>query len=246
MNQPRYPALKHRPTAQLIYRTLVLPALWRAFDRIAIQDNQGVEGRGLPTILYANHVSWWDGYFFFLLEQSWRAEFYLMMEEAQLSRYRFFQQTGCFSVDRADPREAMRSVQYAAQLLAGKPRRTLIIFPQGVIVPNDRRPLDTYPGVAHIAKRAGAVRCLPIALRLEFGQQQRPEGYLRIGPGHVLEGGNTRAMQAELDRRLLHEVDALRDDFLAGRTDDYATLLHGMPSVNVLWDRLRGKGRGVP
>lgn len=179
---------------------------------------------------------------FVLSDERWRIESYLMMEEAQLRRYRFFQRCGCFSVDRHDPREAMRSVGYAAQLLRDDPRRTLWIFPQGEIQPNDRRPLATYAGAAYVARRAGRVRCVPVALRFEFLGEQRPEALIRLGPPHIVEGGNVKALHAEMDRRLLAEVDGLRDDVLNQTTTGYTTVLTGRSSVNVLWDRVRAKG----
>ncbi len=216
-----------------------MPPIRQTFGRVALLDRSGEAGRGLPTILYSNHVSWWDGYLAFVLEQHWHGEFYLMMEEAQLRRYRFFQRCGCFSVDRQDAREGLRSVQYAADLLSGGAQRTLLIFPQGTITPNDRRPLATYPGVTHVAKRVGAVRCIPMALRLEFLLQQRATAFMRLGPAHVVDGGSARALQAELDARLLQEVDNLRDDVVNGDHASFPTLLRGRRSINVWWDEVR-------
>ncbi len=239
---PRLPARKNWLVEASIYRTIVRPALRRTFRRIAILAPYGEDWSGLPTIFYANHVSWWDGWIaFFLYDERWRIEGYLMMEEPQLRRYRFFQQCGCFSVDRYDAREGMRSVLYGADLLRADPSRSLWIFPQGEIRPNDRRPLNTYSGAAHIARRIGAVRCVPVALRFEFLGEQRPEALIRLGKPHLVEGGDSKAIHQEMDDRLLAEVDQLRDDVIDGRTDHYTTALGGRSSINVLWDRVRGK-----
>ena len=240
---PHFPARKTPRVEAAIYRTMVRPSLRRSFHRIAISAPYEEDWRGMPTIFYANHVSWWDGYMaFFLFDERWRIEAYLMMEEPQLSRYRFFQWCGCFSVDRYDPREGMRSVIYAAHLLQARPDRALWIFPQGEIVPNDRRPLRTYAGAAHIARRVGRVRCVPVALRFEFFGEQRPEALIRLGPPHIAEDTDTRALHADMDRRLLIEVEGLRADAIAGTTASYRTALTGHPSINVLWDRVRGRG----
>jgi 1-acyl-sn-glycerol-3-phosphate acyltransferase len=202
----------------------------------------GEDWHGLPTLYYSNHVSWWDGYLaFFLFHERWHTEGYLMMEEPQLRRYRFFQRCGCFSVDRQDAREAMRSVCYAASLLHGRPGRGLWIFPQGEIQPNDLRPLTTYSGAAHVARRAGSVRCVPVALRFEFFGEQRPEALIRLGPPHIVEEPDTTLLHADMDRRLLDEVEGLRADVLSGATARYRTALAGHASVNALWDRVRGK-----
>ena len=238
--EPHFPARKRRLPAALVYHVLVRPALRRSFVRVAISAPEGPQPPDLPVLLYSNHVSWWDGYLAFLLtRERWNTETYLMMEERQLRRYRFFQWCGCFSVDREDPREALRSVAYAANVLHGHPGRSVWIFPQGEITPNDRRPLTTYSGTAHIALRAAPVRCVPVALRLEFFGEQRPEALVRIGPSHVVEGGTARSLQADMDRRLLQTVDELRADALSGATQHYRTVLPGRASINVIWDRVR-------
>jgi len=87
------------------------------------------------------------------------------------------------------------------------------------------------------------VRCVPVALRFEFLGEQRPEALIRLGPPHVVEGGDVKALHLEMDRRLLEEVNGLRDDVLNQTTTDYTTVLAGHSSVNVLWDRVRGRHR---
>lgn len=224
---------------------LVRPALRRTFHRIAIG---GVEPgpSPLPTLMYSNHPSWWDGYIaFFLSNERWRREAYLMMEEPQLARYGFFRYCGVFGVNRHDPREGMRSVAYAANLLGQRPRRLLWIFPQGEITPNDKRPLNMFRGAAHVAKRAAPVRCIPMALRFEFVMEQRPEAFIRFGPGHSVEPGvDTKALHHDMEARLTAEVDRLRSDVVEGGTAHYMTVLQGRDSVNVRWDKVRGWVRG--
>lgn len=192
-----------------------------------------------------NHPSWWDGYMAFVLsDELWRSESYIMMEEAQLARYGFFRFCGAFGVDRHNPRAGMRSVAYAANLLASTPGRVVWMFPQGTITPTDRRPLGTFAGAAHLAKRAAPVRCVPLALRYEFGGEQRPEALLRFGPAHMVEGrADTRALHHEMDERLEREMNTLHDDWISGTTANYQTILTGHASINVMWDRVRGKNR---
>lgn len=239
--QPRLTARKTPAIEALIYRTLVRPGLRRMFHRIALHTAEPQPTSARSTIIYANHPSWWDGYIaFFLSDELWRCESYLMMEQPQLARYGFFRYCGVFSVDRSDPREGMRSVAYAADLLRARPGRVLWIFPQGEITPNDRRPFETFTGTAHIAKRAAPVRCIPMALRFEFLGEQRPEALVRLGPALEIEGQvNPKALHQQLDQRLLHEVDQLRADTLSGATAQYRTVLTGRASVNVVWDRVR-------
>jgi hypothetical protein len=80
-----------------------------------------------------------------------------------------------------------------------------------------------------------------VALRFEFRGEQRPEALARIGEPHIVDGADARTLHAEMDQRLLHEVDALHDDLNSGAVEGYATALRGQQSINVWWDRVRGK-----
>ncbi len=242
--RPRLPAQKTPILEALIYRLLARPALRRTFHRIAIGGEEP-QPSTLPTLVYANHPSWWDGYIaFFLSDERWKNTGYLMMEEPQLRRYSFFRYCGVFSVDRHDRREGMRSVRYAADLIRQRPNRYLWIFPQGEITPNDARPLVLFRGAAHIAKVAAPVRCVPMALRFEFVDQQRPEVLINFGSAHVVEAGtDARALHDEMETRLTAAVDRLRDDVIDGSIAAYETALRGTESVNVRWDKVRAWAR---
>ena len=56
-------------------------------------------------------------------------KFYFMMQEDQLLKYRFFNQTGAFSI-RKSSREALQSLSYASSLLE-EPSNMVLIYPQG-------------------------------------------------------------------------------------------------------------------
>lgn len=236
----RLPARKIALLEAAIFYALVQPALRRTFHRVALAGPP--PAADLPLVIYSNHPSWWDGYIAFLLARVvWRRDGYLMMEEPQLERYSFFRYCGVFGVDRRRPRQGWQAVRYAAALL-DRPARLVWIFPQGVITPNDRRPLVTFAGAAHIACLAAPVRCLPVALRFEFLQEQRPVALVRVGAAHVVAPGTSaRALHREMDARLTAELDALREDVLRDTTATYTTVLAGRASVNVRWDRWRAR-----
>lgn len=249
---PAIPAQHNRIMSALVYRFLARRSTWAHFDRVWLK----VEGplphpADGPLIVYLNHPSWWDGYMAFLLSRVVLRdgfEPYVMMDERELRRYRFFAWCGSFSIDRQDARSAMRSVAYIARMLGARRERALWIFPQGELTPNDRRPLTIYPGVAHVVRRVGGALLWPVALRYEFRGEQRPEAFIRAGPPHYAAAQlDTRALSAEVGRRLTHSVDALRDEVNAGNLEGYGTLLHGRPGVNRLFDAWRARlpGRGA-
>lgn len=242
--QPQIPA-RHRPLlAGAIYHGLIRPALRGQFQRVWLRVEGELPARG-PLVVYLNHPSWWDGYAAMLLDRTLLRRAYtsyVMMDQDQLARYPFFRWCGAFSVDRSAPRSALASVEYATRQLARHDDRALWIFPQGELLPNDRRPIDIGAGAARIALGARAT-LLPVALRLEFGRAQRPELFIRVGPAHRAEGGRPAALTADLSARLTLAVDELRDDVLRGDLRGYRVLLRGRRGIDRRWDQLRGRGR---
>jgi 1-acyl-sn-glycerol-3-phosphate acyltransferase len=117
--------------------------LKRRFCSIKISGLEYLENRNpdLPMIIYANHSSWWDGLVIFEVLSKFKFENYVMMEEKQLRKLRFFRLLGAFSVVRENPREAIKSINYAVKMLSEKTNCTLLIFPQGEILPSDVRPM---------------------------------------------------------------------------------------------------------
>lgn len=243
--RPAIPAAKNWLGDELLYRLFARRSVRRQFDRVWLQvlgplPDPKYSG---PLILYLNHSSWWDGYMMYLIHRvvlRGRYDVHLLMEEKQLRSYRFFTWSGAFSVNRHDPEDALRAQRYAARLLRARPNRALFIFPQGKIVPNDQRPLVTYPGIARIVALAGEVTLCPVALRYEFLGQQWPHAFIRIGPAHRPANPQDQAATlAEITSRLTAAVDALRDDVVGQRMDRFAPLLQGRRGIDKTWDAVR-------
>jgi len=196
--------------------------------------------RSRPLILYGNHSNWWDGLIAFFLSQTvLHVDSYMMMEERQLRRYMFFRRLGAFSVVRESPRQAFESMRYASSLLL-KPNTGVWIYPQGVMVPNDVRPLKFFQGVARLAAMHDDVQLVPVALRYEFLMEQRPEAFALIGESGMPAGKLGPAeLTAELEKRLTALLDKLRSVVTKGELQGFTRLLSGRASVNTLHDRYR-------
>lgn len=185
-----------------------------------------------PLLVYANHSSWWDGLVAFELSRAARLDSFMMMEEKQLKKLFPFRHLGAFSVVRKNPREALKSIDYAANLLKEKSppqRRTLWIFPQGEILPNDKRPLNFYGGVSRVIEKAKcAVEPVPLAIRYEFFGEFKPEILVKIGAPQVIsadENFAAKALTGELERRLTETLDALKADVTAEAFGDYEKIV---------------------
>lgn len=236
-------AAKNAPGEWLVWR-LVRGAFFKQFSAVhaRLRPARTDADRARATIYYLNHSNWWDGYACMVLARfALRQPAYLMMDERNLRRYRFFTWAGCFSVDRDDGRAARATLDYAAGVLAGQPGSALFIFPQGTLVPNDRRPLQFYSGLARLAARVPGARLVPVAARYEFLQEQRPEAFLSVGAPLDLEPGapvHPRALTAGLAARLTADLDTLRADLAAERLDDFTPLLRGRQGIDRTFDRL--------
>lgn len=250
---PHIPAAK-TPLGELAVWLLIRSSLRRAFARVRLHT-AGDDPRtsGLPLLYIANHPSWWDGYLALLLARSYGRPRWLMIEEAQLRRYRFFSWAGGFSVDRADPRESARSIAYAAQLLATEPRAFVGIFPQAEITPSAVRPVAFHAGAAHIVRRATAdgqtVGVLPIAWELVFRGEQHPEVFIHTGP--ILRFDRTTArdvaeVRARCQAALTCAMDAVAADLRREDFSAYRTILRGSGGINDLFDRTLRRPRLVP
>jgi 1-acyl-sn-glycerol-3-phosphate acyltransferase len=244
IEQPSIPARHSRAGETLIYWALVRSAIWSHFARVWLRHEGPIPtAANGPLIIYLNHPSWWDGYMALVLNRlvlGNRFQGFCMMDEHELRRYRFFTWLGAFSVNRRDARSAAGSVAYIGRLLAVRPDRALVIFPQGEITPNDRRPLGMFSGMARVAKLAGGATLWPVALRYEFRGLQRPEAFMRAGPAYYAPAGSDiRALTTEAGARLTAACDALRDELNNEQLGEYRVLLRGRPGPDVLFDELR-------
>lgn len=229
---------------EAVFARINMRMLRRQFHALHLRGNAHVDrlDRSVPIVFYGNHSNWWDGLIeFFLSREVFHLDSYLMMEEQQMARYRFFRFIGAFSVNRASAREAYVSVQYASTVLT-RPHRALWIYPQSDMRPNDARPLGFYSGIGHIAAALGRVQCVPVARRYEFMNEQRPEVFSDVGePTLVERAGNPKRIAAALEETLTRHLDRLRDDVVARHLDTFSTVLEGRSSTNVLYDRVRLK-----
>ena len=127
-----------------------------------------------------------------------------------------FQRLGAFSIVRENGREAVKSINYSAELLK-KSSRTLLIFPQGEIVSNDTRPIKFYNGFSRIIEKIGEVYAVSIAMRYEFLGEFKPQIFVKIGlPELIKTDGNFNPKEktAIFAERLTTNLDKLKSDII--------------------------------
>lgn len=171
--------------------------------------------REFPLIIYTNHSSWWDGLIAFQISHKAKLDSYILMEEKHLERFFLFRRLGAFSVIRENAREALKSIEYSADLLREDSNRTLWIFPQGEILPNDARPLNFYNGFSRIIAKTGRCFVLSLAIRYEFANEFKPGIFVKIGKAEFVEPGenfNVKERTKYFAGNLTANLDELKAD----------------------------------
>lgn len=117
----------------------------------------------------------------------------------------------------------MRALQYSVDELCDN-KKSLWIFPQGIIRPPMYRPIEFQTGLAYIAKnvakKAGGVNLIPVAVNYPFLREDKPEVLCEVGEPIVLTDYN-------FDRKeFTHRVEKTLKRFATSslKTSDTATL----------------------
>lgn len=201
----------------------------RRFAAVKVENPEFLKNRDrrIPLILYANHSSWWDGLIAFHLCQTCGIDGFVMMEERQLKDLQLFRKLGAFSVIRENPREAVKSINYAVELLKVESNRAVLIFPQGTILPNDARPLQFFAGLSRIVEKLEIVQTFPIALRYEFLQEFKPEIFVKIGKPEIFSGGksDSKELTNHFSNCLTYVLDELKDEIISNKLSNYNDLI---------------------
>jgi chlorobactene lauroyltransferase len=171
----------------------------------------------IPLVIYANHSSWWDGLVAFEISRKANLDGFIVMEERQLKRLFLFRLLGAFSVNRENPREAIKTINYAVEILEEIPSRTIWIFPQGKTLPNDQRPIYFYNGLSKIIEKVRKVQIIPIAIQYEFLNEFKPEIFAKIGRIQLIEVDKDFApkkMTENLAGTLTEILDKLKEEIV--------------------------------
>ncbi|NTU93403.1 MAG: glycerol acyltransferase [Chlorobiaceae bacterium] len=216
----------------------------RHFHSLRVQMSPDLPAMALdvPVIFYCNHAYWWDGFWSQLCTELWfRQNLFIIIEQPQLEKHRFFTRVGAFSIDRSNARSAVRTLDYAASclLMPSVRQNALWIFPQGVIEHVDKRPLLFFRGTAGIVdrvlKKIGRIYLVSVVSRIEYLEDQKPELFVSFRPAELVTATGwsgldalTSTMQASTETHL----DDVKRQVVQRRLEDFAVVLSGAESVN--------------
>jgi 1-acyl-sn-glycerol-3-phosphate acyltransferase len=168
-----------------------------------------------PTLIVANHTAWWDSMLFFHFAKiGIGMDAFAMMDAKNLRRIPILGKIGGFGVELGDKADGARAVTYAAQLL-DRPRRAVIVFPQGRERPTSERPLSFLPGAARIAALAPRANIVACALRYEHRRRPKPEAFVALQ--RLADKQRSSEEMASVMTKLLDGIEsALCDDSIDG------------------------------
>ena len=158
------------------------------------------------TIYYLNHHSWWDGLIPLLLNEfRFRQNARALMEDTQMQEYPFFQKIGAFSINRQNPRKAIRSLRYAVDSF-DRDKASLFIYPEGSITPVGSK-MNFQGGLSWLTDKLPKVDVVPIAIHMHTIRHDQPELHLHVGDRLRIEeqwssDKRTRVLEKQMDEML--------------------------------------------
>ncbi len=211
--------------------------------------------RRWPVIFFCNHAYWWDGFWSQLCtEEFFRQNLYIIIDYQQLAKHRFFTRLGAFSIDRDQPRSAVRTLDYAAKCLVQESSRqnALWVFPQGMIEHVDKQPVHFFHGtssiISRVLRQTGGIYLVSVVSRIEYLSEQRPDLFLSFrAPEHLDHAGfpGPKNLTNRMRDATAEHLSSLKKKILSRDTGDFAVLVRGRRSINrkvERWKSLAGFG----
>ncbi len=175
---------EHKKWAEFIFDPYINHLLHKNFNGFYVTGNLPDLEKYPGLIITPNHFSWWDGFItYYLLKKFTRRRIYTMMLEDQLKRYWFFKKVGAYSINQSNPVSIGRTLDYTRKVLNDK-KNIVVLYPQGEIQPLTSEKVIIKPGLKLIlGKKSNGKYVLPLALKIEYGNNKKPDiaaGFGRI------------------------------------------------------------------
>lgn len=137
------------------------------------------------VLVLPNHFSWWDGFFVDLIHRKLFGDYkiYMMVLEDTIKRYWFFNKIGAFTINQNNPKDVIKSFNYASKLLNDK-KNFVVIFPQGELQSYSTN-VKIKSGVLDlILRRNSNFHIMFLAMKIEFSSEKKPNVYFRLSYSH--------------------------------------------------------------
>jgi 1-acyl-sn-glycerol-3-phosphate acyltransferase len=171
------------PIALRIFHLYIFRELKKHFQAFYMINEFPEIPEDQSLLITPNHFTWWDGFFIdYLCTRFLKRQIYLMMLEEQLKRYWYFKLFGAYSIDPGNEPSVIETLDYTINTLMD-PMNFIVMYPQGVLEPYDKRPIVIKQGGLHyvITHSSRSFLILPIGFKINFFNEKFPELSVRIG-----------------------------------------------------------------
>lgn len=231
---------QHTKWAEKIFSIYIHRLLRKNFYSINIIGDIPEINQEYPIFLTPNHSTWWDGFFIFMLnEKIFNRVGYLMMLEEQLSKFKFFSRLGVYSINPNSTKSLVESMKYTLKILQkNSPTKLLFcIFPQGQLTPNRKRPIQFKPGIDWLIKKyEKSINLIPLAIQIEFLDNQLPEVFLSFKHNFIVNKHNFGGI-SWLEKRQEELMNDLNGRIINGEKGN--SIFTGKKSVSDKYENFR-------
>ncbi|PPA71183.1 lysophospholipid acyltransferase family protein [Jeotgalibacillus proteolyticus] len=204
------------------------------FYCIYLDDQRDNKHQAGAKLYLMNHSSWWDGLLIFYLNKTiMQEDAFAMMSKKGMEEFSFFEKIGAFPVDPSSPKDLIKALSFAHNLLAEK--KSVWIFPQGREEHIEKRPFSYFNGPAYLMEKKEELEIILVGSYYSFRHDQRPELFLRIQDSLSLSQFLHLNRREKTDLlREKHEalVNSIRDDLIHERLGNYKTIKKGSKTAS--------------
>jgi 1-acyl-sn-glycerol-3-phosphate acyltransferase len=174
---------KHNKYARHIFSSYLNKILKKDFSHFFIINEIPELPEDKAVLVTPNHISWWDGFFIdYINRHYFKRKIFIMMLEEQLKIYKYFSMVGAYSINPGHSRDVIQSLKYTGELLSDT-KNIVIFYPEGELKPFNTDPGDLKKGLKKVTvNNSSSFSVLPVAFKLSFYNERKPEIYAYFGP----------------------------------------------------------------
>jgi len=228
INKPLIPADKSKFWATVL-EPIIFWMLEKNFFTIRIKDKDNfcLRNKNYGTLLYGFHSCFWDGItVYYVAKKVFCTNLYMMVKD--LYKLPLLAKLGAFSVEKNCFGEALKSLNYTANLLKDR-KNTVWVFPQGTVVPPHYRPVKFKSGMSFISNKLQGVNLLPMSVKYTFLNQDKPEIFIHVGTPIISESfiKNKKEYTRMLEKNFTELQNIQAEEISSGNLEDYEILYQG-------------------
>ena len=162
-----------------------------------------------------------------------------MMLEEELSRNIFFAKAGAYSINPDSVSCVRESLNYTIEILEQNiyPKPVVFFFPQGILLPWYKRPLNFKRGIEFILRHIHTpINLCFLGIKAEFLNEQRPEVFFQFGNNRIYDH-TCRVTAQELETEAEIILHAMENRIINKERGEI--LLQGKQSINTMFFKIR-------